>query len=35
MKAELKHFLCQHPTGAEGGRFGGQKQERPSKDQVS
>jgi hypothetical protein len=35
MKAELKHFLCQHPTGAERGRFEGQKQDRRSKDQVS
>ena len=35
MKAELKHFLCQRPTGAEGGRFEGQKQNRPLKDQVS
>jgi hypothetical protein len=35
MNAEPKRFLCQRPTGAEGGRFGGQKQKPPLKDQVS
>jgi hypothetical protein len=33
--AEMKQLSTDIPTGAEGGRFGGQKQTRPFKDQVT
>jgi hypothetical protein len=33
--AEMKQLATDIPTGAEGGRFGGQKQTRPFKDQVT